>query len=77
MLVSRLIQKLQETIDKEGDMFVYVYDEFNESTMPVIYGGSRDKVVAEKYYTKGDNSIVSASGNKVYILSGCMIPPTT
>lgn len=76
MLVSRLIQKLQETIEKEGDMFVYVYDEFNESSMPVIFGGSRDKAVAEKYYTKGDSSISSASGNKVYILSGCMIPPT-
>ena len=75
MLISRLIEKLQEAKEKEGDMFIFVYDEFNENTMPVIYGASRPKEVASKYHTQGENSIDTATGDKVFILSGCMIAP--
>ena len=70
MRISRLVQKLVETLQTEGDMNVYVYDELEESTMFVNFGGVRDTSVAKAFYTKGDNCIEQEQEQKVYILRG-------
>ena len=47
-----------------------VYDELEESTMFVNFGGVRDTSVAKAFYTKGDNCIEQEQEQKVYVLRG-------
>ena len=70
MRLSRLVQKLVETLQTEGDMNVYCYDEFEETMMFVNFGGTRTTEVAKNFHTKGDNCVEQETGEKVYVLRG-------